>query len=71
MRVEEAREEIPNIEAFCFHACINCNNDWFCPSHCDTLERAKLMDYELLVQCYARHDGDWSKVFRYIKQRRI
>ena len=65
--VEEAREEIPNIDSFCKHACINCSNDWFCPSFCDILEKAIKMDYELLVKCYARHDGDWRKVYRYIK----
>lgn len=68
--IEEAREEIPNIDAFCKKACINCKNDWFCPSFCDTLEAAIKMDFELLVKCYARHEGDWRKIYRYIKQRK-
>lgn len=66
--IEEAREEIPNIDCFCKQACIHCSNDWFCPSFCDMLEKAIKMDFELLLKCYARNEGDWSKIFRYIKQ---
>ena len=66
--IGEAREEIPNIDCFCKQACIYCSNDWFCPSFCDTLEKAIKMDFELLVKCYARNEGDWSKIFRYIKR---
>ena len=69
MPIEEAREELGNIDSFCKQACINCNNDWFCPSFCDTLEKAIKMDFELLVKCYARNDGDWAKIFRYINQK--
>lgn len=67
MTLEEAREEVPNIDAFCKHAYINCSNDWFCPTFCNTLEKAVKMDYGVLIHCYARSDGDWSKIFRYIK----
>lgn len=66
--IEEVREEIPNIDAFCKQACINCSNDWFCPSFCDTLEKAIKMDFELLVKCYARNDGDWRRIWRYIRR---
>ena len=68
MTLEEAWEEIPNIDSFCKHACINCKQDWFCPTFCDNLEKSFKMDYERLVKCYARNDGDWIKIFRYIKQ---
>lgn len=68
--IEEAWEEIPNIDCFCKQACIHCSNDWFCPSFCDMLEKAIKMDFELLVKCYARNEGDWSKIFRYIKQKK-
>lgn len=71
MTLEEAREEIPNIDRFCKHACINCNQDWFCPTFCDDLKKAIKMDYERLVKCYARNDGDWSKTFRCIKQAKL
>ena len=69
--IEEAREEIPNIDSFCKQACINCSNDWFCPSFCDTLEKAIKMDFELLVKCYARSDGDWKRIYRYIKYAKV
>ena len=66
--IEKAREEIPNIDSFCKQYCVHCSNDWFCPSLCDMLEKAIEMDFELLVKCYARNDGDWKKIYLYIKQ---
>ena len=71
MTIEEAWEEIPHIDSFCKHACINCKQSWFCPDFCDNLEKAIKMDYERLVKCYTRNDGDWSKIFRYIKQAKV
>lgn len=65
---EQAKEDLKDINNFCHLACVHCNNDWFCPSHCAMLEKAKKLDFDLLVKSYARNEGDWSKVFRYIKR---
>lgn len=68
MTVEEAKQEIPDIDTFCGHACDSCNNDWYCPSYCDLLIKAHKIPFENILNCYARHDGDMYKVFRYIEQ---
>lgn len=67
MNYQEAKNEIPNTETFCRHACDRCNNDWYCPSDCDLLSKAKRIPFYRILNCYARHDGDMAKVFRYIK----
>lgn len=68
MTPEEAKVEIPDIDTFCRHACVHCNSEWYCPSYCDLLEKARRMPFDRIVACYARHEGDMAKVFRYIKQ---
>lgn len=64
----EALKELADIDTFCHMACTACNHDWYCPTHCDMLEKAKKLDFEKIVKSYARNEGDWSKVFRYIKR---
>lgn len=72
MTVDEARSEIHSIDCFCKNICNVCTaNDWYCPSECDTLQKARRIDFESIVKSYARNEGDLSKVFRYINQRRI
>lgn len=69
MTIEEAREEIPDIDTFCRHCCNRCTtNDWYCPSDCNMLEKARKLDFDRILKCYARNDGDLNKVFRYIKR---
>ena len=68
MTVEEARAEIPTIDAFCHWGCINCNSEWYCPTYCDLLEKARRIPFNRILECYARHEGDPVKVFNYIKQ---
>lgn len=68
MKLTEAKAEIKDIDTFCHCACIHCNNDWFCPSYCEMLEKARRIPFYRIIACYARHDGDMAKVFRYIKQ---
>lgn len=68
MSVEQAREEMGDIDNFCRLACNACSADAYCPSDCDMLEKARRMDFEKIVRAYARNEGDWSKLFRYIKQ---
>lgn len=67
MTFDEAKEQIPTFEDFRKYACNSCDNEWYCPTLCDVLEKAKKLDYSLVIKCFARHDGDMRKVFRYIK----
>lgn len=72
MTIEEAKEKIPTIESFIQESCNHCTaNDWYFPSLCDDLEKAKRMPFEKIQAAYARHGGDMVKVHRYIKQFRI
>ena len=68
MTVEEAKAEIPDIDAFCYWGCVHCNSEWFCPTYCDLLEKARRIPFNRILECYARHEGDVVKVFRYIQQ---
>lgn len=70
MTIEEAKKDIPDFDSFCYQACHRCNNDWYCPSYRDVL-KAERMDFNRILKCYARHDGDLEKVWRWIKQARI
>lgn len=71
MNIDEAKEEIPTIERFLSMACGICtSNDWYCPSYCDVLEKAKRMPFQKIQQAYARHEGEMYKVIRYIKNAR-
>lgn len=72
MTIEQARQEMPNIDYFLSVACGCCTaNDWYCPSYCYDLEKAQKMPFEKIQQAYARHDGEIWKVMRYIKQARL
>ena len=72
MTVEEARNEIPNINDFCKCACSVCTaNDWYCPTYCETLEKARRMDFDRIVRSYARNEGSWSKIFRFINRAKV
>lgn len=72
MTLDEARDEIRNIDDFCKCACNVCTaNDWYCPTECDTLQKARQMDFDRIVKSYARNDGDLSKVFKFINQAKI
>jgi hypothetical protein len=72
MTDKEALEELVDIDNFCKHACDMCTaNDWYCPSECEMLEKARKLDFDRIVKCYAKHDGDMCKVFMYIKSTKI
>lgn len=71
MTYKEAKEEIVDIDTFCRHACNSCSNDWYCPTYCDLLEKAKRVPFDRIIHCYARHDGDMAKVFRFIRQTKV
>ena len=68
MTIIEALKEIPNIDVFCCTCCNYCTAvEDYCPSECDTLEKARRLDFILIVECYARYDGDLRKVCNFIK----
>ena len=72
MTYEEAKREIPDFESFRIDCCNHCTgNDWYCPSDCEMLEKARKLDFDRILKCYARHDGDLRKVSRYIKETKI
>ena len=72
MTFEEAREELKSIDYLCKCACNICTaNDWYCPTECDTLRKARRIDFKLIVNSYARNDGDWSQVLRFINKAKI
>lgn len=72
MTIEEAREEIPDIDSFRTHCCNQCTtNDWYCPSDCEMLEKARKLDFERILKSYARNDGDLTKVSHYIQTTQI
>lgn len=71
MTINKAKEEIPNFDAFKHEACNTCNNDYYCPSPCEMLIKAEQIDFERILKCYARHDGDWRKIARYINSTKI
>jgi hypothetical protein len=72
MTYEEAKEQIPDFESFRVECCNSCtSNDWYCPSDCEMLEKARKLDFDRILKCYAKHDGDLSKVAGYIKRTKI
>ena len=72
MTVEEAKKELCNIDCFCRQVCNQCTaNDWYCPTYCEVLEKARKLDFCRIIKCYAKHEGDWTKVLRYVKSTKI
>lgn len=72
MTIEEAKEYIPDFEAFRNEFCSVCvANDWYCPNVCDTLLKAGELDYNRILKCYARNDGEIWKVVQWLKKARI
>jgi len=56
-----------DIDDFCQKQCLLCNNDWFCPSECTFLEKARKRGYERIKSIYLKHNGDMKKVRQYIR----
>lgn len=72
MTIEQAQEEIPDIDSFCTHCCDRCTgNEWYCPSECEVLQKARKLDFARILKCYARHCGDLDKVSQYIKGTKV
>ena len=71
MTIEEAKEYIPDFDSFCRKACLCCDNEWYCLSYCDVLEKASRMDFNHILKCYARNDGEMYKVLRWLKKQEL
>ena len=72
MTEKQAREELVSIDSLCHIVCNICSsNDWYCPTECDLLIKARKIDFDRIIKCYAQHNGDLVKVCRYIKNTRI
>ena len=74
MTIEEAREQIPHFGTFRRMVCSDCpfTTKKFCLWHdCDEMNKARAMDFNRILKCYARHDGEMHKVLRWLKQARI
>ncbi len=70
--IEEAKYDIPDFDRFREEFCRVCTaNDWYCPSDCDVLEKARKLDYDRILKAYTRNGGDLNKVCRYIKRTKI
>lgn len=68
MTIEKALDEIENINHFCGMVCDRCEQDEYCLAYCDTLMKAKSMDFDKIVKKYAEYDGDVRDTLRYIKR---
>lgn len=65
----EARNKIRNIDYFCEISCKVCTP--YCPycyTECITLQRARKMDFDSIVNSYAQNNGDLQKVYDYINR---
>ena len=72
LTLEQARYELGDINSFCSQVCGGCTaNDWYCPTECAVLEKARRMDFDRIVKSYARNWGDLAKVIRYIKNAKV
>lgn len=72
MTKDQALEDIGNIDQFCHQVCNACtSNDWYCPTECDVLVKARGIGFNRILKCYARHDGDLRRVIRYIKSTKV
>ena len=72
LSLEQARYEIGDIDSLCSQVCGCCTaNDWYCPTECAVIEKARKMDFDRIVKSYARNWGDLKKVIRYIKQAKV
>ena len=71
MTIEETKEYIPDFDSFRYQACLCCDNEWYCPTYCNVLEKAERIDFNRILKCYARNDGEMYKVLRWLKQARI
>lgn len=63
------KEELPDWDSFVIFACNNCSLEWYCPSYCTVLQKAKKLDFSLIQQSFHRNAGDPRAVFRYIRRK--
>lgn len=65
-------EKFETIDNFCAYVCSGaCKEEWFCPTECELLQKARKMPLKKINTKWIEHDGDIRKVARYIKNYRI
>lgn len=59
-------------EDFIGLCCLNCTaNDYYCPTICSMLEKAKEIPFDKIQSKYIQHDGDIVKILKWIKNKKI
>lgn len=71
MTIEEAKEHIPDFEAFSKKVCDNCEHNYYCHQRCEDLRKAERMNFNRILKCYAQYDGERYGVLRWLKHARI
>lgn len=72
MTIEEAKEELKDLEVLEWAMCDYCTaNDFYCYSPCAERDKIKQIGYDRIIKSYARNNGDIEKVFQYIKRTKI
>lgn len=57
-----------SIEEFCGYVCDNCTaNDWYCPTDCKFLEKAKRYPIERINKAYEDCGEDEYRLYKRIK----
>lgn len=63
-----AELEIPDFETLASLMCDNCRSEDYCPSYCDTLEKAMTIPIDKIQRKYTETHGDIVKVWNYIRR---
>lgn len=50
--------EIKTIDDLYAHACVSCKSEWYCPTHCEWLEKAE----KCLLKKYKRHTSEMKVI---------
>ena len=61
MTIEEAKKDIPYFDSFCRQACLCCDNEWYCPTYCNVLEKAERMDFNRILKCYVENGREITR----------
>ena len=69
MTIKQALDDIRNIDVVCCICCNYCTAvENYCPTECAVLEKARQLDFNRIVEHYAKYDGDLHKTCNYIKR---
>lgn len=68
MSIDQALEEMPSSKDFAKLACEHCEtNDWYCTGYCESIEKG-MRNFNKVLSKYAETEGDWFRVFKYLKR---